>query len=726
VTCPSEEELAVLLEGELGTVERSTINRHIELCSECQLLWRRLMGSSTMGNLSENEIQQRAVATQQVERPTDPVAAAVDQALLQSALHLSCEEDSLTLHEGLRLGRYLLHEPLGQGGMGVVWRADDCVLTRPVAIKFVTPLLVGDQDVRARFKREAQAVAALDHPSIGAIYEVGEHNGRPYLVMAYYEGGTLRQGIERGVLKLDEAVALLTQLADALATAHSAGIVHRDVKPANVLLTAGGAKLIDFGLAKWVGRDESLTSTGKLIGTLAYMAPEQMRREPIDQRVDVWALGVIGVELLCGSRPFAGTTSIELANAVLSDEPTLPPGMPRDLTAILLTCLDKNPAGRYADAGALATDLRRFSSGQPVAVRRWFWLERIGRRVAAHRLALTLGTLALLALGTAGVQIVGRRASVARIGRAHQLAAQLQDQVSSYHRALLLPLHDITPDRRALQEAVATLERELPRVAPEGTATAKRSIAAGALALNECGKARSLLAAAWDAGEQAPEVAWLLGTDLACILSAQQEDLLSVSDPKLRAARETEIERTLREPAIGYFRLAYGTPGVSSQYVDASLAYHERRYQDAIAAAHRAFAEQPSLFEAGRLEAMSYAALGDAAESAGRVDEAQRLREIEDQTWGRVLEVGRSDAESYLSYARSLMVRANGLYGKHDELYDRIDELCRRALAIDPASTLALIIQSRIWWRRGDDAAAKAGADPRPLLERRVDRAASD
>src|SRR3954452_7687963 len=203
--------------------------------------------------------------------------------------------------------RYRISGLIGTGGMGVVYRAQDTLLGRPVALKFLHPMLTPNPQAKARFLAEARAVSALDHPNICTLYEVGETaEGQLFLAMAYYEGETLKQRLERGPLPPAEALDVALQAARGLAKAHHHGIVHRDIKPANLMLTADGiVKILDFGIARLAGA-AAVTRTRLPLGTPAYMSPEQMRGQEVDARTDLWSLGVVLSEMLAGRRPFPG------------------------------------------------------------------------------------------------------------------------------------------------------------------------------------------------------------------------------------------------------------------------------------------------------------------------------------------------------------------------------------------------------------------------------------
>ncbi|HEX9423958.1 MAG TPA: protein kinase [Pyrinomonadaceae bacterium] len=332
----------------------------------------------------------------------------------------------MALTPGTKLGRYEIRSKLGAGGMGEVYLAQDTKLDRKVAIKLLPESLVADEQARKRLVREAQAAAKLDHPNICSIHEVGEEDGRSFIVMQYVEGETLDIRMKRKRLELSESLSITTQVADALVEAHAHGIIHRDIKPSNIMITPRGkVKVLDFGLAKMMASELAvdteaetamvLTQTGLVVGTAPYMSPEQLRAERLDGRSDIFSYGAVLYEIIGGRRPFEAKSLAEITSAILMRDP--PPlqshsgMMPAGLESLVLKCLEKEPARRYQTMVELLVDLDRVSrdweSGNLVVSMNDAPTVRMDidaskrhvdwRRLAKSRAALTMTALVILA-----------------------------------------------------------------------------------------------------------------------------------------------------------------------------------------------------------------------------------------------------------------------------------------------------------------------------------------
>lgn len=284
--------------------------------------------------------------------------------------------EPMPLVAGTQLGPYEIIAPLGAGGMGEVYRAKDTRLTRTVAIKILPAQFTADSASRQRFEREAKTISSLNHPNICTLYDIGHQDGIDYIVMECLEGESLAKRLERGPLPTELALRFGAQIAEALDKAHCSGIIHRDLKPGNIMLTASGAKLLDFGLAKELEPIGSLatlstlpqspvTSEGTIVGTFQYMSPEQVEGKPLDGRSDIFSLGSVLYEMLTGQRAFDGKTQLSVASAIVEREPTpltqLKPLTPASLDRVVQRCLAKDPEERWQSGRDLASECRWIS-----------------------------------------------------------------------------------------------------------------------------------------------------------------------------------------------------------------------------------------------------------------------------------------------------------------------------------------------------------------------------
>jgi serine/threonine protein kinase len=322
---------------------------------------------------------------------------------------------------GQQIGPYTILEFLRAGGMGEVYKARDTRLDRNVAIKFLPSILAGDAAALDRFRREARAASALNHPRICTVHDIGDNRGRPFLVMELLEGLSLNERTSGKPVPISELVDLAVQTCDALQAAHAKGIIHRDIKPANIFLTTNGQiKILDFGLAKLVEESHSTATTatsteveiiasavtrtriGRLVGTPAYLSPEQARGEEVDARTDIFSFGLVLYEMVTGRPAFRGQTSGELINAILHETPAKPSvlnaAVPRDLERIILKALEKERKTRYQSAEELLTDLNEFRTAKQ---RRAAWRARLV--VTACALALTAGIVMAIILSKRSV-----------------------------------------------------------------------------------------------------------------------------------------------------------------------------------------------------------------------------------------------------------------------------------------------------------------------------------
>ncbi len=318
-----------------------------------------------------------------------------------------------TIPAGAEAGAYVILRMLGRGGMGEVYEALDSRLGRSVALKFLPGRFADDPDALGRFEREARAASSLNHPNICTIHDVGDYRGRPFFVMELLEGRSLKDRIGAGAMAVDEVIAAGGQIADALAAAHARGIVHRDIKPANIFVTVHGeVKVLDFGLAKLTAerpaasavsatspeaapvREETLTTPGTTMGTIAYMSPEQARGEQMDSRTDLFSLGVVLYEMATGTRPFRGDSAADVLKTIAAEAPQRPtairPGIPPALERVILKALEKDPLSRFQSAAEIQTALADLRRTRALKTRRWV-VGSLGATTAALAAGTFLG-----------------------------------------------------------------------------------------------------------------------------------------------------------------------------------------------------------------------------------------------------------------------------------------------------------------------------------------------
>jgi serine/threonine protein kinase/dienelactone hydrolase len=312
-------------------------------------------------------------------------------------------------------GKYRIIDEIGRGGMGIVYKAEDIKLKRSVALKFLPPHFMDSPELKERFIIEAQAAAALSHPNICVVHEVGEADDRSFIAMEYVEGETLRDKIKKGPLNPKTAIDIAIQIAAGLSEAHRKGIIHRDIKSANIMVTdKGQAKVMDFGLAKLRG-GSSLTRSQTTLGTVAYMSPEQARGEDVDGRTDLWSLGIVLYEMLTGELPFKGDRDLSIIYSIVHEEPKSltgrKPSIPPELQHVVARALKKNREARYPSAETLLADLKKFQEALQLAASGVLNVKTLGRRIRNPRIAVP--AIAVLAVLTfVGVRFFNHRADV--------------------------------------------------------------------------------------------------------------------------------------------------------------------------------------------------------------------------------------------------------------------------------------------------------------------------
>jgi serine/threonine-protein kinase len=597
------------------------------------------------------------------------------------------------LAQGASFGRYRDLRFLGSGGMATVYRAYDPTLDRPVALK----LIRGEEPHLAeRLLVEARAQARIEHEHVCRIYEVGEEGGRPYIVMQFVEGGTLKD--VQHELSLEQKLKVMKEVAEGVHAAHRVGFIHRDLKPTNVMVERtpeGGYHpyVMDFGLAREAAAP-GLTATGMVMGTPWYMSPEQARGDSgaLDRRSDVYSLGATLYELLAGRPPFDSDSSLDVLVKLLNEEPvpvgSHHPQLPSDVQTIVMKCLEKDPGRRYDSARALADDLGRYLEGEPIRARASGFLGRLAKKARKNKALVATGGVATLAVLAAGGYALRTRAVAREQGAlATEFGQVVGDAFWLMRVAHLAPLHDVRAEKAQVRERLLRIEQRMQAAGALARGPGEHALGRGQLVLGDADQALVHLERAWQSGYRTPDVAYSLGLTLSEIYRREREAADGIGSRELREARRQEIQDKYRDPATSYLRQSAGSQLAVPEYAEGLLAFCVKRSDQALAKADEALARAPWLYEAGLLKADVHSALSrekhETGDSAGSVQAvAAAVAEYED-----VAGYARSEPAAREGLCQTGIQRMERkLYqgADLDALYAEACRVCEEALAADP------------------------------------------
>lgn len=635
---------------------------------------------------------------------------------------------------GLVNNRYECLGLIGEGGMGQVFKARDLQLQRYTALKF---LRGDDPSLIERCLQEAQAQARIEHEHICKVYEAGEVNGLPYIAMQYIEGESLKAC--QNQLSLADKVKVMIAVAEAVHAAHKIGLIHRDIKPTNIMLEQNSAGhrrpfVMDFGLA-CDSETAGQSKNGKLRGTPAYMAPEQVAKifgetEKLDQRVDVYSLGVTFYELLAGQPPFTNGTGMNLLKQVLAGDADSVrkhnPAIPEDLEIIVMKCLEKQPARRYASARELAEDLQRFAAGEPICARPNTVIYRARKKASKHKALVAVSGAALaLVLFLGGMWVRAWWTASTQTMLAQQFVEEVTKIEALMRYGHMMPLHDITNEKAVMRARMDIIKEEMNRLGSVARGPGNYALGRGHLALGEYESARAHLESARAAGYHTPEGEYAWGLTLAALYQKEMEKAERISDKQQRALRYQQIEREYREPALAALKAISGLKVESPEYVEGLIAFCEKRYEEALQKAELAAAQSPLHYEARKLIGDSYLMMGNDKQSKGEYEGALADYEWAGNAYLAVAGLARSYPAIYEQDCNrwlQLMAIAAARGEPVAAAFDQALSACDQALEADSKNWLAYSKKAYAYWRFGEYQVSK-GIDPRESLAKAAEMA---
>lgn len=611
-----------------------------------------------------------------------------------------------------------------EGGMGRIYKARDRQLGRTVALKFIAH---AHEAAARRFAQEAQVQARVQHEAVCQVFEVGEWRNEPYIAMQFIDGRPLNECLGR--LGLEEKVELMRKVAEGLHAAHRLGLIHRDVKTGNIMVEQGPdggwrPYVVDFGLAR-AQESPTMTQTGLIVGTPAYMSPEQARGDTskVDRRSDVYALGATLYEVLTGKLPFRAASAVDILVAVLSEDPVPPraveASLPPDLEAIILKCLEKEPARRYDSTLAVAEDLQRFLDGEPVKARQIGAFQRLWRKVRRHPVAASLiAASAVLSLGFGawGARTAWKARALAALAQRYGQEVEQIDAILRFGH--LLPLHDLAREKAIVRARMERIAAEMGALGQTGRGPGHAALGRGHLALREWAAARRELEAAWELGQRDPGSARALGLALASLYQKDLEEVRRIKDPAQRARRKQAISTALRDRALACLK-AGNAAAEDAAYVQGIIALQEEHYDEALARAREAQGAQPWRYEANALEGEILLARAGERFERGAYAEALAGAAESAAAYARALPIARSDDALRLGIAQALLLEATIRVDQGRSTaapFEQAMAQLREARRADPARPETHALEARINWMRAFDL-GNTGGDPRAHLQ---------
>ncbi len=643
-----------------------------------------------------------------------------DQDLALPALSELWSVEGSEVIEGQLIGGWVIKQLLGHGGMSTVYlvERDDDSIQQQAALKILPVELASPQAVD-RFVRERQILVDLNHPNIAQLLDLGVTDTNiPWYVMAYFPGRDIITHVLESGTDLTQKTVLFKRVCEALAYAHEQGVVHRDIKPGNVLVNdQQQVKVLDFGIAL-KEKHQALTMTGAVLGTPGYMSPEQSqgRNDLVDARSDVFSLGVLFYHMLVGNKPFVADSAAEMGFQIINEEPQ-PMGthIPAELRAIVHQCLAKVPEARYATAQHLHRDLNAYLNGDVVAAkpvsRAGYWLKQSKKHPKTAALAVLVLLLTMVSVAFSWYQ---NHQNNLRLQQAERFVRQAEDIKNQVRRLHMLPLHNVQPAYTDIRNQIAALQQDIETSGANRSGLTDLALGSAYLSMRDFDDALHYLQLSQDKGWQSAELNSQLGHALAVEWNYQSQQAKGIKDSDAQTAHLDEARRKYYQPAVELLSQAQQ----QSHYLAGRLAWIEGRYDDALEAYQQELEQNPWNHEAAKQMSEVYMnKFRTTGQSAG-YDQAIPYMDLSNQALEQAINIGRSDPLNYVSRCSNAGIdiqikRFLKRYADMPAAFDAGMAACEASLKLEPTAfspwaNMSLLLQNKALMLEAQEQSAAA------------------